>query len=153
DRRRHSHHPARDRRRSMSGDRARAKAPKALRTSDVARSRTLLLSAVGAAAGVTVAVVAQGTPLATPKPIARPHAKIACSTCHGGATSPAAPATACRNGHGGAHGSPRPPHQKLIAKGEMTCTTCHHQHTGAQGVTFDDGKVIRWGAGASLEVP
>jgi thioredoxin reductase len=133
----------------MSARRAR----KALRTSDVARPRTLLLSTIGAAIGVTVAVVAEGTPLATPKPIARPHAKLACAACHGENTSVAAPPTVCKNCHGTSHVSTRGGHQKMIAKGEMTCSTCHHQHAGVQGITFDDAKVIRWGASAEVDIP
>ncbi|MBX3230968.1 MAG: NAD(P)-binding domain-containing protein [Labilithrix sp.] len=129
------------------------KAPKALRTSDVARPRTLLLSAVGAAAGVSIAVAAEGTPLSTPRPIARPHAKLGCASCHGEATSTPAPAAVCKTCHGGSHASTRAGHQKMIAKGEMTCLTCHKQHAGAQGVTFDDGRVVRWGASAEVIVP
>ena len=64
-------------------ERARAKAPKAIRTSDVARPRMLAFSALGASAGVVVAVLAEGTPLAAERPIARPHRKVACASCHG----------------------------------------------------------------------
>jgi thioredoxin reductase/ferredoxin len=129
------------------------KAPKAIRTSDVTRPRTLLLAAAGAAAGVTVAVLAEGTPLSTPRPIARTHAKLTCTQCHGETASTPPPAAACKTCHGDSHGSVRGGHQKMIAKGEMTCLTCHRQHSGAQGITFDDSKIVRWGAGGAAEFP
>ena len=129
------------------------KAPLALRTSDVTRPRTLLLATLGAAAGVTIALVAQGTPLSTPRPIAKPHAKLACTSCHGENTSAPPPASACQSCHMISHGSTRAGHQRMIAKGEMTCLTCHHQHKGAQGITFDDSKILRWGAGGEVELP
>jgi thioredoxin reductase len=129
------------------------KAPKAIRTSDVTRPRTLLLAAAGAAAGVTVAVLAEGTPLATPRPIARTHAKLTCAQCHGETANAPPPAAACKGCHGDSHGSVRAGHQKMIAKGEMTCLTCHRQHAGAQGITFDDRKIVRWGAGGAAELP
>lgn len=129
------------------------RAPKALRTSDVTRPRTLLLAALGGAVGVTVAVLAESTPLVTPRPIARPHAKNTCASCHGEATNAPPPAAACRSCHGGSHGSVRAGHEKMIARGEMTCLTCHHQHAGAQGLTFDDAKITRWGAGAAVDLP
>jgi thioredoxin reductase len=137
-------------------DRARANAPKATRTSDVTRPRTLALATLGAAAGVTAAVVAQGTPHATERPIAQPHAKVACASCHSPAASASAPApaahtaAACKTCHGTAHSSVRRAHRELAAKGELPCATCHGQHAEAQGVTFEDGAVVRWGAGAQV---
>jgi thioredoxin reductase len=139
-------------------DRARAKAPKATRTSDVTRPRTLAVATLGAAVGVTAAVVAQGTPLAPERPIARPHAKVACASCHSrpvaasaSAPAPAAhAAAACKTCHGTAHASVRQAHRELAAKGELPCATCHAQHADAQGVTFEDGAVVRWGAGAHV---
>ena len=129
------------------------KAPKALRTSDVARPRTLLFAAAGAAAGVTVAVLAEGTPLSTPRPIARTHTKLACTSCHGETANAPPSAAACKTCHGGSHGSVRGGHERMIARGDMTCLTCHHQHSGAQGITFDDRKIVRWGAGGAAELP
>ncbi|MDF2692260.1 MAG: Thioredoxin reductase [Labilithrix sp.] len=139
-------------------DRARGKttAPKAMRTSDVARPRTLALSALGAAAGASIAIAVDGTPLANPRPIARPHAKVACSSCHGGenetaATSPPHYASAaCTTCHGAQHVSTRPAHRKLAAKGELTCATCHAQHTGSQGMTFEADSIVRWGVGGEV---
>ncbi|MBX3204263.1 MAG: NAD(P)-binding domain-containing protein [Labilithrix sp.] len=155
-------------------ERARAKAPKAIRTTDVERPRTLALSALGAAAGVSIAIAADGTPLATERPIARPHAKVACASCHTegagaaavstapalaastpalGASAPAPAAhvaAACKTCHGTSHASTRPAHRSLAAKGELTCATCHAQHAGAQGVTFEADRVVRWGVGSEI---
>lgn len=164
-------------------DRARAKAPRAIRTSDVARPRALALSAAGAAAGVGIALAVDGTPLARERPIARPHARIACASCHaegapgapspfgppppapspaGRAASPPAPpaapsalapayaSAACTTCHGASHASTRPAHRSLAAKGELTCATCHAQHAGAQGLSFEAERVVRWGAGAEV---
>jgi thioredoxin reductase/NAD-dependent dihydropyrimidine dehydrogenase PreA subunit len=158
-------------------DRVRAKAPKAVRTSDVGRPRTLLISVVGAIVGVSIAVAAEGTPLSAERPIARPHAKVACASCHtdlapassaSATTIPsAAPsslppppspgvvaAAACKNCHGTSHPSTRAAHRNLAAKGELTCATCHTQHAGAQGVTFNaDGTIVRWGASSEVILP
>lgn len=144
-------------------DRARPKAPKAIRTTDVARPRMLAVSALGAALGVTVAVLGEGTPLANERPVARPHAKLACTSCH---SEPAQPSTAtaatstpphvsaaCKTCHGAGHASARPAHRALAAKGELGCATCHAQHAGGQGVTFDAEGVIRWGAGSESVLP
>ncbi len=136
-------------------DRARASAPKATRTSDVTRPRTLALATLGAGAGVVAVVAAQGTPIATERPIARPHAHVACASCHSSAAAssaatPAHLAAACKTCHGAAHASVRRGHRELVAKGELPCATCHGQHADAQGVTFDDGAVVRWGAGAEV---
>ena len=70
-------------------DPRRALAPKALATSDVARPKVLGLAALGAAIGVTGVVAAEGTPLASARPIARPHAKVACASCHSDSSVPA----------------------------------------------------------------
>src|SRR5690606_23633169 len=43
-------------------------------------------------------------------------------------------------------------HRSLAAKGELTCATCHAQHAGGQGVTFDEGGIVRWGAGSEVVV-
>ncbi|MBX3213161.1 MAG: NAD(P)-binding domain-containing protein [Labilithrix sp.] len=163
-------------------DRARAKAPRAIRTSDVARPRVLALSAAGAAAGLGIALALDGTPVVAERPIARPHAGLACASCHsesaGGASpalasgrapgaSPSGPvpkslgatpsgaapshvAAACKTCHGASHGSTRAAHRSLAATGELTCATCHAQHAGAQGVTFEAERVVRWGAGAEV---
>ncbi len=134
-------------------ERARGPAPKAAPTSDVARPRTFALAAAGAAVGVTVALVAQGTPASTPRPIARPHAKLACTSCHVDPATPAAVAPdSCATCHGTNHGSTRPAHRALAARGELGCPTCHAQHAGAQGVSFAADGIVRWGAGAEMPV-
>ena len=147
-------------------ERARGNAPKALRTSDVARPRTLGLAALGAGVGVAISALAGGAPPEAPRPIARPHAKVACASCHeppaasGEAPAPApsaarAPeahsaARACTTCHGTGHVSTRPAHRRLAASGELGCATCHTQHRGGQGVTFAGGSVVRWGAGSEV---
>ncbi len=135
-------------------ERARAKAPKAIRTSDVARPRMLAVSGLGALAGVTVGLLVEGTPLASERPIARPHAKVACASCHAEpAADPAAhTATGCKTCHGTTHASTRPAHRALVARGELSCATCHPQHDGAQGITFGKDAVIRWAAGSEIVV-
>jgi thioredoxin reductase len=142
-------------------ERSRGKAPKAVRTSDVARPRTLAISAIGAAAGVSLGVFAESVPLASSRPIARPHAKLACASCHAPASSSSAaaaaaaatPAAACKTCHGSTHVSARPAHRALAAKGELSCPSCHTQHAGSQGVTFESATVVRWGAGSEVALP
>jgi thioredoxin reductase len=66
-------------------ERLRAKlAPRATRSSDVTRARTLALAALGAAVGAGTALAAGTTPTGAEPPLARPHAvaKIACAKCH-----------------------------------------------------------------------
>lgn len=127
----------------------RAKAPqRALRTSDVARPRALLLALLGAGAGVAIALAVERPPLAADKPLGRPHAKVACATCHDGAT-PSAPVTACKTCHGTSHVSTRAAHKSLAAKGQLGCATCHPAHEATQGVTFVEGGFLRWGAGGA----
>lgn len=126
----------------------------AVRTSDVARPRTLLVAAAGAVAGVTIALFAESAPVTTtPRAIARTHVKVLCTSCHGETGRAPATADACKKCHGGSHDSVRTGHEKMIAKGEMTCLTCHRQHDRAQGVTFEDGKIVRWGAGGEATFP
>ena len=138
--------------------------PRATVTSDVTRVRTLGLAALGAAVGAVVAMTTTKTSIARAMPVPRPHAeaKVACAKCHEPpAASAAAPASstsagppyaaagACKTCHGAAkHGSSRPAHRALAAKGQLTCATCHPPHAGAQGVTFAGATVVRWGAGA-----
>jgi thioredoxin reductase len=131
---------------------SRAKrALKAIRTSDVTRPRTLALGALGGAVGVTIALSAQGDiKEGGGRPIAKPHAKVACASCHGENTIAAPSSTACVTCHG-AHPSTRSAHRALAAKGEIGCPTCHGQHAGAQGVTFGH-EIVRWGAGAEEPV-
>lgn len=150
----------------MSAPQHRAKAQKAIRTSDVTRPRTLVLATLGAAAGVGVVLAASGTPMASERPIVRVHAKVACTSCHvepapvstqalDPSSAPEAPApylaASCKQCHGTSHGSTRGAHRKLAASGELTCATCHTQHAGAQGVTFQaDGTMVRWGSGGEV---
>ncbi len=145
------------------------KAPRASITTDVARPRTLALCALGAALGVGVTLAVDKTPLASERPISKPHAKLACERCHSEtATAPAASASSlpapphpnvpsgavCKSCHGEkAHASRRPAHRALAAKGELGCATCHPAHAGVQGVTFTDDGIVRWGAGAEVKVP
>lgn len=151
-------------------ERSRAKVvPRAARSSDVTRARTLALAALGAAVGAGAVLGAGLTPTGSERPLARPHAKakIACATCHdperaveqatsrtasspraattdpttaAASAPPFAAAGACKTCHGETqHASARPAHRALAARGELTCATCHPAHEGAQGVTFVDG--------------
>ncbi|HVH46936.1 MAG TPA: hypothetical protein VM925_31550, partial [Labilithrix sp.] len=136
-------------------ERVRGTVKAAVRTSDVARPRILGLAAIGGAVGATIALLAEGTPLAATRPIARPHAKVGCASCHAepaGDVKPASPphhaSGACKTCHGSGHGSTRTAHRNLEAKGELTCATCHAQHAGSQGITFDGARVVRWTAGS-----
>lgn len=148
-------------------DRPRPKVPRAVETSDVARPRSLAIAALGAAAGAAIAVAADHTPLATGRAIARPHSKVPCASCHAdlatsgslavvtstSARRPPEPqaVAACIHCHG-AHGSTRAAHRQLAASGDLTCAICHAQHGGAQGVTFEESAVLRWGAGSEERV-
>ncbi len=140
-------------------ERGRAKVvQRATKTSDVTRTRTLAIAAVGAAAFAAVAAGTGELPKGTERPLARPHvlAGVACAKCHDEeavAKNPAyASAGACKTCHGAtAHASARPAHKALAAKGELSCATCHPAHAGAQGVTFaSDGSFVRWGADPAL---
>jgi thioredoxin reductase len=122
-------------------------------TSDVARPRLLALSALGAAAGASVVLAGQRTPLSVERPIARPHAKLACSACHGTESPTADVGAACTSCHGPGHASARPAHRALAVKGELGCKTCHGQHAGGQGITFESDAVIRWTAGREVALP
>lgn len=130
--------------------------PKLSRPSDVTRPRLLAFSALGAGLGVAIATLADGTPVSATRPIARPHAKLACASCHGepagGGAIASEQAAACKTCHGTTHASVRPAHRALAAKGELTCAKCHKQHSGGQGVTFTEAAVIRWGAGAETRL-
>jgi thioredoxin reductase len=129
---------------------SRAKrALRAIRTSDVARPRALAFGALGSVMGVTIALAGQGGMTQAPRPIAKPHAKLACASCHGEA-SEAPSSSACTTCHG-PHASTRAGHRALAAKGELGCPACHAQHTGAQGVTFGH-EIVRWGAGSEVVV-
>ena len=137
------------------------------KSSDVMRPRTLAVVAAGAAMGVGIAAYAAHTPAGTERPLARPHAKLACAKCHE-APAPAASITpvssaapsakfetgaACKTCHGTSHGSTRPAHRSLVQKGELTCATCHPAHAGVQGVSFTANGAVRWGAGSDQPVP
>lgn len=138
---------------------------RAAKTSDVTRTRTLALAAIGAAMGAGLAAATGELPKGTERPLARPHvvAKVACAKCHddeaaatwaaatpGTVASGYSSAGACKTCHGKTtHASARPAHKALAARGELSCATCHPAHAGAQGVTFaSDGSFVRWGAGA-----
>lgn len=140
------------------------------KTSDVTRPRTLAVVAAGAALGVGIAAYAAQTPAGTERPLARPHAKVACAKCHEAnapvASAPAASgassivrfeaAAACKTCHGSSHTSTRPAHRALAQKGELTCATCHPAHAGVQGVSFGANGptgAVRWGAGSEQPVP
>jgi len=150
-------------------ERGRAKAaPRAARTSDVTRARTLALAAAGAAVGAGAFSLAGTLPRGTERPLARPHVveKVACAKCHdeaadeqarlaaasasGAPPPPYAAAGACKSCHGKTkHASARSAHRAVAARGELTCARCHPAHEGAQGITFaPDGTFVRWGAGA-----
>lgn len=155
----------------------RAKAAhRARKSSDVTRPRTLALVMAGAAMGVGVAAYAAKTPAGAERPLARPHAKVACAKCHeapapapppapppppapAAASAPAASTAkfetgaACKTCHGAGHASTRPAHRALAQKGELTCATCHPAHAGVQGVSFTANGALRWGAGAEAKVP
>lgn len=138
-------------------ERARGKAPTSVVTSDVARPRILALAALGAALGVSGVVVAEGAPLARDMPIARPHAKVGCASCHSESSSdetqpPRHVSAACTSCHTTPHVSTRASHRSLAVKGKLPCATCHGQHSTAQGLTFDGDDVIRWGAGRDVRV-
>jgi hypothetical protein len=144
-------------------ERQRPKAQKALRTSDVTRPRMLLLAALGAGVCAAAAALGSGLPLGGKRPLPRTHAKVACASCHGAtvtatATEPsharlAVPNAACTHCHGTSHGSTRPAHRALVASGELGCATCHTQHAGAQGVTFEATNVVLWRSGGEQVIP
>lgn len=147
---------------------------KATKTSDVIRPRLVALVGLGAALGLGVALALARPPLGAERAVPRPHAKVACAGCHEApassatsslaSTSPApsqsaasAPrpfevTAACKTCHGAGHGSVRPGHRALAARGELACADCHRQHAGGQGVTFTGDDAIRWGAGVEAAV-
>lgn len=106
---------------------------RATKTSDVTRTRTLALAALGAAVGAGVAAAASDLPKGTERPLARPHvaAGVACSKCHddeaaaalAASASPPAPAPA-RSPSPGPSPSP-PPSPAALYASSGACKTCH----------------------------
>ncbi len=129
-------------------------------TSDVSRFRGVLAAAVagGAAAFIAVRLVSPPGTGGAPGPLSRPHldAQLSCSACHTGAgpgDRAAPPASAACKGCHGAHSSIRRGHTAALARGTMTCATCHPIHLGDQGVVFaPDATPVRFAPGAEVEV-
>ncbi len=124
-------------------------------STDVRRSRDMLIAAVACAAGIAVFTVAtRPTTLATnaaPGPVARPHqrAGVTCDSCHSHEDA----RTSCTGCHdANAHTSTRPGHTRMRAEGTLGCTDCHRAHGAGQMVTLEStGAFIRSGDG--VEAP
>jgi len=117
---------------TASGRRRRAEPARP--TSDLARSRGLLAAAALGVLVLAALLAWRSGPrgLVTPGPLARPHAGIACASCH---TQSSARAD-CGGCHA-AHASVRPAHRGLAAAGELTCGNCHAIHRFEAGVAFE----------------
>jgi thioredoxin reductase/NAD-dependent dihydropyrimidine dehydrogenase PreA subunit len=118
---------------------------------DERRSRGLL---AGAALGVVVLLAGLAAlhgprALASPGPLALPHAELECGDCHR-----AAPASSgCVDCHG-AHDSRRPAHRELARVGELRCGDCHAVHRRELGVRFlPSGVAVLFGSGFEVNVP
>ncbi|WP_050432220.1 NAD(P)-binding domain-containing protein [Chondromyces crocatus] len=152
-------------------------------TSDVTRFQGVLAATLVGAAAAAVAALVFPPPggHGSAGPLSRPHvqAGLSCASCHaptdsrlgdasagaaqkspakvpGAVLSPAqeppSAARACPSCHG-AHGSTRPGHQQQLARGNMTCATCHTIHRGDQGVVLrPDAPPLRFAPGAEAEV-
>ncbi len=126
--------------------------------SDVLRARALLIAALAAAIGLAAALFASdgaGRVLA-PAPVSMPHqrAGLECQSCHEAEST----ALACTGCHG-AQRSARAGHQRLAARGELGCNSCHRAH-GAEGVRTDEqGRLFHftgrgeWAHGTGLLAP
>lgn len=113
-------------------------------TSDVTRTRGLLVAAVAAAIVVAVAAIALTSTAArrgAPGPISRPHAAagVACAACHTAGVHRVPPPAACVGCHG-PHPSTRTRHRELAAAGALACTSCHRGHRDHGGVRFVPGE-------------
>jgi thioredoxin reductase/ferredoxin len=128
-----------------TGSFRRRRAEVARPSSDVTRQRgTVVAAALGALTVVVVLAVRDGPrALASPGPLARPHASVACGSCH----QPAAATTSCGGCHA-PHPSRLSAHQALAEEGKLTCGTCHAVHRAESGVSFaSNGQVTLFGTG------
>lgn len=116
-------------------------------TSDVTRrSGWLAAAAMGALAALLALVLRDGPrSLGAPGPLARPHASLACASCHGATHAPAA--ERCVSCHGD-HPSTRGAHRRLAAQEGFGCATCHAVHRSEDGVALEsNGAVTLYGSG------
>ena len=113
----------------------------------MSRRRAWLLAALlGALAGFVMLALRDGPrSLGAPGPLARPHAALACASCHQTSSEPAA--SPCASCHG-AHPSARHAHQTLAAAGTLTCSSCHALHESEDGIALEPhGGVTLYGTG------
>jgi thioredoxin reductase/ferredoxin len=125
----------------------RRRALLAVVSSDVTRRRGwLAAAAAGAVAAFLVLLLRDGArSLGAPGPLSRPHAALACASCHDG--SRAAAGSGCASCHG-AHPSTRTAHRRLADSGTLGCATCHAVHRSEDGLAFDsNGAVSLYGSG------
>jgi thioredoxin reductase/ferredoxin len=114
-------------------------------SSDLGRHRGILAAGVLSALFVLLVLALRDGPraLASPGPLARPHANVACKSCH----EPAQEVASCTGCHA-PHASRRPAHQALAEQGSLTCGTCHAVHRAEAGVAFAaNGAVTLFGTG------
>jgi thioredoxin reductase/ferredoxin len=119
-------------------------------SSDVTRFRGLVPAALAGALALVIALLWGEGPkaLLAPGPLARPHAALACSSCH----ATAAAEDACASCHA-EHPSRRRGHRELAAAGKLGCATCHDSHGDAAGLAFEpDGSVKLYGSGFEREL-
>ena len=117
-------------------------------SSDVTRFRGLVVAAaIGAvvATGAALLLTSAAARRGAPGPLSRAHqaARVACAACHTAGAHAQPPAAACVACHG-PHPSTRGPHRELVARGALTCATCHRGHRDHGGVRLaPDGGAIR----------
>jgi len=116
----------------------RRRAARAPESSDASRRRAWLAAALAGALAVVVALALRDGPrsLGAPGPLARPHAALACASCHATRSEPAA--SRCPSCHG-AHPSVRPAHRELASAGVLACPSCHALHENEDGVALEPG--------------
>jgi thioredoxin reductase/NAD-dependent dihydropyrimidine dehydrogenase PreA subunit len=109
----------------------------------------VVAAAIAAAAGLALA---PSGGLASPGPLARPHAAagVKCGSCHGERANAPATSEGCVSCHA-PHPSTRPAHRALASRGALGCPTCHTAHGGSEGVTFaSSGQGARWKGEATI---
>lgn len=128
---------------AASGRRRRAE--RARVTSDLTRSRGLFAGVLAGGLALLALLVVRDGPraLVAPGPLARPHAAVACASCHAEGTARAT----CGGCHA-PHPSSRSPHRNLAAAGTLSCGSCHTMHGSGAGLAFEpNGAVTVFGSG------
>jgi thioredoxin reductase/ferredoxin len=112
---------------------------------DLARGRGIVVGAFAGAAALVLALGLTHGPrsIFSPGPLARPHAGLACASCH----EPGTATANCTRCHA-AQDSTRAVHGELARRGVLPCERCHALHGHDAALVFEPkGEVTLAGAG------